>query len=103
MSDVKEIIEKSENTGLRAVGYVSKHRTVIIVVVICAAVLAAIVQTQSYLNPTRNEAKYTELKSSFNTKSIDNETLEKLQATQSDKTETVDSNFVPDRNNPFTE
>lgn len=103
MSDIKDILEKSENKGLDVVAYISKHRTVILVLVACIAILAALMQTQSYLNPKRNEDKYTEIKSSISAKKIDDEKLEKLQTTQQDKTESVDSNFVPDRSNPFTE
>lgn len=103
MSDINQIVKNAEEKGLQSVGFISKHRTVIMVIVASAAVIAAIMQTQNYLNPARNELKYTELKSSVTTKSINQEILTKLQATQEDKTESVDSNFVPDRKNPFTE
>lgn len=103
MSNIKELLEKSENKGLGAVAYITKHRTVIIVFVASTAILAALIQTQSYLNPARNEDKYTEIKATISAKKIDKTKLEKLQTTQQDKAESVDSNFVPDRSNPFTE
>jgi hypothetical protein len=103
MSNLKSLLEKSENKGSDLISYISKHRTVIIVFVACIAILAALMQTQSYLNPVRNEDKYTEVKSSISAKKIDEEKLEKLQTTEQDGDTSVDSNFVPDRSNPFTE
>jgi hypothetical protein len=82
---------------------ISGHRTFIIIMVACAAVFAALYQSRTYLNPSRNEQLYTEKVSSVNPKTFDQETLNKLRQTQSDPTEEVDSNYSPDRNNPFIE
>jgi hypothetical protein len=103
MIDIKAQLEKSKTKGSDLIAYITKHRTVIIIFVASTAIIAALMQTQSYLNPARNEDKYNENKSSITTKTIDEEKLEKLQAIQQDKIESVDSSFVPDRSNPFVE
>lgn len=103
MSKMNESLGKLTAEGQKLVDFVSSHRTVIIIVVACGAIIAAVFQAQSYLNPERNEEKYTELSSSITVKSLDEEILEKLEATQNDQNYNVDSNFVPDRTNPFTE
>jgi len=103
MSDLKQVIEKSEAKGLQVVDFISKHSIVIVVVVACCAVLIAVFQTQSYLSPERNEDKYIEVKSTISTKQIDQEIVDKLSKTQNDRESTAESNFVSDRTNPFAE
>jgi cell division protein YceG involved in septum cleavage len=103
MNDLKKIFEKSENKALSVVGFISKHRIVITIFVICFAVLVAVMQAQSYLNPERNEDKYIEIKSTISTRQIDQEIVEKLRKTQVDREESAESDFVDDRTNPFAE
>lgn len=103
MSDTRKVIENAEQTGIKIVGLISKHRTVILIFIASIAILASVLQTQSYLNPVRNEDKYTEVQSTANSKKIDQAIVDKLSKTQNDQNSTVDSNFVPDRSNPFTE
>lgn len=103
MNDLKNLVAKSENKALTAVDFVSRHRVVITIFVISSAVLVAVMQTQSYLNPERNEDKYLEIKSTISTRQIDQETVEKLRKTQTDLVNTAESNFVDDRTNPFAE
>jgi hypothetical protein len=103
MSDFKKIVEQSENKALSAVDFISKHRIVITIFVICFAVLVAVLQAQSYLNPERNEDKYLEIKSTISTRQIDQEIVDKLSQTQLDRESTAESNFVDDRTNPFAE
>ncbi len=103
MNDMKNIAKKAEITGLRTVSFISKHRTVILVFVASIAVLMAVMQAQSYLNPARNELKYTEIKSSTTIRKIDEDVLRKLEKTQEDIDNTVDGNLVIDRKNPFSE
>jgi len=43
------------------------------------------------------------VQSSANSKKIDQAIVEKLSKTQGDYSSTADSNFVPDRSNPFAE
>ena len=85
------------------VAFISKHRVVLTVLIACGAILASVMQAQGFLNPLRNETLYTEQKATSNTKTIDEEIVKKLSKTQTDESISVDSNFVPDRNNPFNE
>jgi len=103
MNDIKQLFEKTESKGIDAVDFISRHRTVIIIFVACSAILLSVMQAQSYLNPSRNEDKYNEVRSTINTKEINQEILTKLEKTQSDVINTAESNFVQDRTNPFAE
>jgi hypothetical protein len=103
MNDVKQLLKKTESKGVDVIYFISKHRTVIIIFVACSAILLSVLQAQSYLNPSRNEDKYNEIRSTINTKEIDQEILAKLEKTQNDIVNTAESNFVQDRTNPFAE
>jgi hypothetical protein len=103
MSDIKDILEKTESKGSDAIEFISKHRTVILILVASVAIIISVLQAQSYLNPPRDENKYNEIKATITTKEIDQETVIKLQKTQDDVENTADSNFVEDRTNPFAE
>jgi hypothetical protein len=103
MNDSKKIVEQIESNAIKIIGYIGRHRTIIVIFIACTAIFASIMQAQSYLNPVRNEDKYTEVQSSSNTKKIDPAIVEKLSKTQEDYNSTADSSFVPDRSNPFAE
>jgi hypothetical protein len=92
-----------KKTIVEFIGFIDKYRMVIIVLIASIAVLSAVLQTQGHLNPPRNEAEFLELKSSISVKKLDEEVLRKLQQTQDDLNASVDSDFVPNRNNPFVE
>lgn len=103
MKELNNILPKVKEYLARSISFVSMHRVVITVVVACSAILASVIQAQGFLNPVRNETLYTEQKASSNTKTIDEEVVRKLSETQTGENISVDSNFVPDRNNPFNE
>jgi hypothetical protein len=81
----------------------SRHRMISIFIFSSIAIVLALMQTRSYLNPTRDEAIYTELSAEINYKGIDESIVKKLQSTQGDEEIQVDAILVPDRNNPFNE
>lgn len=103
MNNLKDIPAKLQDNSMIIVGFISKHRTVFVIFIMCFAILAAAMQTQIYLNPDRNEVRYTEIRSSVNPKKIDQNIVNKLAETEKDQNNSVDSNFVPNRNNPFAE
>ncbi len=87
----------------KAVVFFSHHRVIIVFIIASASVLLAVIQSGSYLNPTRNEDLYNEEVVRINYPSIDQETLTKLQQTQNDQDITVDPSLAPNRSNPFSE
>ena len=101
MKDLDKITAKAKATGTSIVLFVNNHRTILLISLACFAVIASVMQAQSYLNPVRNEAKYTELSSGITAKKLNKEIIEKLEKTQLDKDNNVSSNFAPNRNNPF--
>ena len=65
--------------------------------------MLSLLQTRTYLNPTRDESLYTELSTGINYNGIDEEIVEKLKSTQNDQEVLVEADLVPNRNNPFNE
>lgn len=103
MKDLEKILPKLNAYSQKGVEIISKHGTLITVTVAGIAIFASVMQAQAYLNPKRNETLYIEKSSSSSTKTINEDIVKKLQETQNDQNISVDSNFVPDRNNPFNE
>lgn len=103
MSDIKQLLDKGESKGSDIMKFISKHRTVLVILVASSAIILAVFQTQDFLNPDRNEEKYSEVKSSLTIKQLDEEIIKKLETTQQDQENTASSNFVKDRTNPFAE
>lgn len=96
-------INKIKNSSTKYIDFIYRNQ-VFIVLVICSAVLIfALLQSRTYLNPERNEARYEEERLKINYATIDEEVVNEIKATLDDKNITVDSNFVPDRRNPFAE
>ncbi len=103
MKDLNNLLPKFNEYLTKSIAFISKHRVVLTAVVACGAIFASVIQAQEYLHPVRNETLYTEQRASANTKTIDEKIVEKLSETQTDEDISVDSNFVPNRNNPFNE
>lgn len=83
--------------------FVTKHRFVFVFFIASSAVIAALLQSNSFLNPPRNESLYQEEKALINYSKINQEVVEKLRATQEDEDFEINPIFVPDRTNPFIE
>lgn len=80
------------------------HHQVFIVLLLASAILIyTLMQTQTYLDPPRNESTYEEEIVKVNYATIDQEVIDEISATLDDKDIEVDPNFVPGRNNPFAE
>ena len=103
MNDLNKYLDLAKKYGLESVHLISRFRTLLTVAIAALAIFAAVLQAQEFLNPARNETTYTETKSQVTVKNIDQEILSKLEATQSDRTDTASSDFVPNRDNPFAE
>jgi hypothetical protein len=83
--------------------FFTKHRFSAVFIIASASVIAALIQSGTYLNPTRNDLKYEEEKVRINYSSIDEEIVEKLNETQNDANVEVNESLVPSRSNPFSE
>jgi hypothetical protein len=96
-------LDKIKNSSTKYIDLIYKNQ-VFIVLLICSAVLIfALLQSGTYLNPERNEARYEEERLKINYATIDEDIVNEIKATLDDKNIIVDSNFVPDRRNPFAE
>lgn len=103
MNDLSASLTKLSTSSKAILHFLSKHRILLVIAISSAAIMLALFETRSYLDPTRDEAVYTELSTGINYSGIDEDIVEKLKTTQEDEEIIVDTNFVPDRNNPFSE
>ncbi len=103
MNDLNSILSKVTAASKELLKFMSTHRILIVFLVSSVAIMLALVQTRSYLNPSRDEAIYIELSTGINYNGIDDVIVKKLQSTQNDKEIQVNANLVPDRSNPFNE
>lgn len=101
MSDVKSYADKSKKLATKSVLILTQHRFVLIFVILGAAISLALFRTQSYIDIPRNEDRFVEGKLTINYKEIDTKTLESFRSKLNDQNIQVDSQFDPNRSNPF--
>jgi hypothetical protein len=98
--DSKEALRKyiAKATELFAV-----HGVVIIFIVAGATIGMALVRARAYLEPARDENRYTEESAKNNYSKIDYKLVEKLENSLVKAPVDVNQNVDPNRNNPFSE
>lgn len=101
--ELNKTINSLKSSTSKIIAYITKYRFTAVFIVASASVIAAVVQSGTYLNPPRNDDRYNDEKLKINYSSIDKDIVEKLSKTQQDATVEVNENLVPSRNNPFTE
>jgi hypothetical protein len=79
------------------------HRTFIVFVIIGGAITFALLRTRNFIDIPRNETTYNEARLQINYKSIDEELLSSFSQAESDQSVEVDSQFNPNRADPFSE
>lgn len=85
------------------VGFVRAHGILIMFLIAGGAIGFALLRSQAYLNPPRDEAKYQELSAGVNYSKIDYTLVKKLESALNDTDVTVTQKLAPNRNNPFSE
>lgn len=103
MENLKSKLSKIKVFGSLGATNITKHRFIMIFIILGTAVAFALVKTQSFIDIPRNEARYVEETLKIKYKQIDEETLAQFAPTQDDKPVEVNSQFDPTRNNPFTD
>jgi hypothetical protein len=103
MDDIKSKFGKIKVFGNSGAGILTKHRFILLFIILGTAIAFALVKTQSFIDIPRNEERYAEETLSIKYKQIDEETLARFAPTQDDKQVEVNSQFDPTRNNPFTD
>jgi hypothetical protein len=79
------------------------HGVFVMIVVAGLSIGFALYKSRSYLNPYRDEAKYSELSVKNNYSKIDYTLVEKLSEVLTDAEITVSQDIAPGRENPFSE
>ena len=87
----------------RIVSMITVHRFVLLFIILGAALVFALLETRRYIDIPRNETLYQEEITKINYKRIDKELLDSFDDARNDQAVEVDTQFTPDRTNPFTE
>ena len=100
---MKELPEKLKTAAINSANTIARHRFIIMVIIVGAAIAFSLVRTKSVLDIPRNESRFTEEVSLINYKEINQDVLEEFKAAELDVNIEVNSNFDPNRSNPFNE
>ncbi len=100
---MKNTIERAKKLSMKALEVASKHRIILMFLVVGIAVSFALIKTRSFIDIPRNEAKYSEEKLKIHYNGIDQQTLNDFKSSQQDTTIEVNPQFEPNRSNPFSE
>ena len=103
MEDMKNYNEKIKRTLTRLVELCTKHRFILLFMILGTAVGFALIRTSEYIDVPRNETRFVEEKLKIKYKQIDLEALASFDAAQQDEQIEVGSQFNPNRNNPFVD
>jgi len=103
MNDLLSSFSRVTASSKEIIHFMTKHRILFVFIISSLAIMLSLLQTRTYLNPTRDESLYTELSTGINYNGIDEEIVEKLKSTQNDQEVLVEADLVPNRNNPFNE
>jgi hypothetical protein len=96
-------LQKYKDTFSRYSRLAFQHRTFIVFVIIGSAITFALLRTRNFIDIPRNETTYNEARLQIKYKSIDEELLGSFSQAESDQSVEVDSQFNPDREDPFSE
>lgn len=103
MDKIEKYIVKVKSISTKSINIVTNHRFTILFIILGTAVAFALIRTGSYLDISRDESRYSQETSAINYLQINKDTIKQFEITNQDQDIQVDSNFNPDRNNPFTE
>ena len=103
MNDLRDRFDKVRGIATKYFNGASRHRFVLILFIVGAAISFALLKTRSFIDISRNEDRYSEEVLLINYKEIDETILEEFQAAQQDAAVEVNPSFDPDRSNPFSE
>ncbi len=100
---MNEQLDSAKNSLGKYLAIINKNQVFIVLVVASCILIYTLIQSRTYLNPERNEDKYSEEIIKVNYATIDQELVDEISATLEDENIDVDSNFVPGRTDPFSE
>lgn len=100
-----KVSSKEQLQGLiaRTKSVLAGHGVFVMIVIAGLSIGYALYKSRTYLNPYRDEAKYTELTNNNKFSKIDYKLVEKLSEVLNDAEITVSQNITPGRENPFSE
>lgn len=96
-------IESLKISAKKYLTFINHHQVFIVLVLASGILIYTLLQSQTYLDPARDETHYNEEVLKVNYATIDQEVVDQISATLDDQDIDVDPNFVPGRNNPFAE
>lgn len=82
---------------------ISKYLLLFAVAISSFTIIGALLLSQHYINPERDEQIYNDGESQISFKEIDKDKLKTLEDSLEDTSVEVETEFVPNRKNPFSE
>lgn len=82
---------------------VNRNQVFIVLLIASSVLIYTLIQSQTFIDPPRDESRYDEEIVKINYATIDQDVVDEISATLEDQDIDVDPNFVPGRNNPFAE
>lgn len=103
MKDLKTSIDQFKKPAAKFLLTASRHRVILMLLVIGVAVSFALIKTRSFIDIPRNETRYSDEKLKIHFNSINQQTLSEFKAAEQDTSVEVNSKFNPNRSDPFSE
>lgn len=100
---MNEQLDSIKNRLSKYLVIINKNQVFIVLVIASCVLIFTLLQSRTYLDPERNEERYSEESLKINYATIDQEVVDELSATLDDASIDVDTNFVPGRTDPFSE
>ncbi len=103
MNDLKDKIQPAIQKALSLASLATAHRFTVLMMIIGIAVSFALIRTRTFLDIPRNETRYSDERAKINYKSIDEDVLNEFKQAADDQTIEINSQFEPERDNPFSD
>ncbi len=103
MKDLDKYIEKIKKLTNTSIDVVTKHRFILLFIILGTAVGFALIRTSAFIDIPRNEQRFTDESSKIIYQQIDKETLDSFADKQQDTNVEVGSQYDPSRVNPFVD
>ena len=103
MKDLDKYIEKIKKLANNSVEMTTKHRFILLFIILGTAVGFALIRTSAFKDIPRNEQRYTDESLKIKYQQIDKQVLDSFADKQQDTNVEVGSQYDPTRVNPFVD
>ena len=99
----KELRLQFTSVAEKPYSFINRHMLLVSIILTALILILLLLIIQKNTSPTRNDTAYTDGLSGIGYKEIDKEKLKTLEESLESSSVEVQTNFVPNRSNPFSE